>query len=81
MQILQRRCNYSSESGVVLRKVLVRVGVVNGLRRIASSETLSASLAVDVVVCATVPCEMRRFMDEGSTPGVGASNRGTPEGT
>lgn len=59
----------------------MRVSVVDSLCRVASSETLSASLAVDVIVCATVPCEMRGFVDEGSTPRVRASNRGIPEGT
>lgn len=47
--------------------------------RVALREGLGRGLAVHVVLGTTVDGEMRRFMDKGSSPGVGAGIRGRPE--
>jgi len=66
---------------VVLSKVLVAVGVVDGLGRVADSQTLAARLTINVIVGATVGGEVGGLVDERSGLGIGTGVRGAPEGT
>jgi len=66
---------------VVLSKVLVAVGVVDGLGRVADSQTLAARLTINVIVGTTMSGKVGGFVDERSGLGIGTGVRGVPEGT
>ena len=66
---------------MVLGKVLVTVGVEDGLSRVAGGKALGVSLTVNVVLGATVGGEVRRLMDKRSGLGIGAGVGGFPKGT
>jgi len=51
----------------VLSKIFVTVGVHDGRSRVALGQVLSTSLAIDLVVSATVLGEVGGFVDEGSS--------------
>jgi len=51
----------------VLSKVFVAVGIHDSLGGVALGQVLGASLAINLVVGATVLGEVGRFMDEGSS--------------
>lgn len=60
------------ESRVVLRKVLVVVGIVDGVRRVRDRKGLGTALAVDVVVGTAVDGEVGLLVNDGSRAGVSA---------
>lgn len=72
--------NNQDKAGVlILGKVLVVVGVEDGLIRAADSRILSTGLTVDVVVGSTIDGEVGRLVDQRSSLGIGAGVGGAPE--
>ena len=69
------------QSGVVLSEVLVTVGVVDGLGRVANSQTLTGGLTISPVIGTTVNSEVGGLMNKSSGLGVGTNVWSVPEGT
>ena len=69
------------QSGVVLSEVLVTVGVVDGLGRVANSQTLTGGLTISPVIGTTVNNEVGGLMNKSSGLGVGTNVWSVPEGT
>ena len=67
-----RRAARSRQRRVVLREVLVVVGVLDRLARVALREALRRGLAVDVVLRAAVGREVSRLREDGRSGSVSA---------
>lgn len=66
---------------VVLGVVLVAISVLDRFGAVALGETLTAALAVCIILSTGVLSEMGGFVDEGSTLGIRAGGGCLPEGT
>lgn len=59
----------------------MRIGIVDGISRVADGQRLGCRLTIDVVVGSAVGGEVGGFVDDGSGLGVGAGGGSVPEGT
>jgi len=75
------RQHHLGQSGVVLGKVLVIIGVVDRQIQVFGGQALGFILTVNVVAGATVVGEVGRLLDKCASPGVGIGLRDVPEGT
>ena len=68
------------QSGGVLRKVLVAVGVEDRLGRVASCQALAVIMSISVILGATIASEVGSLVDNRPRLRIGPGDRGFPEG-
>jgi len=74
-----QRQRHLGQSGDILSKALVIIGVVDGPRWVVGGQVFGASLTVNVVVGGTVDGEVGGLADKSSGPGIGTSVGDVPE--